>query len=161
MTAVGCLVLMLTLLGVVFLLVVMPLLDVRGRPQLDAERAGSIVRPSEFKPGAADLNDEGMHHLQELAPKMAGTRFPVLIERAGPPPLGIDERRRDAVVAYLEKQGFKDDGERVRVEGIFGQWYQPVLRFAAGARLRAAGRVPALAGVSLSDAAGDEVKGGR
>ncbi len=55
MTAVGCLLLTFTLVGVVFLLLVMPLFDGRSRTQLEAQRADAIIRVTDF---ARDGNSE-------------------------------------------------------------------------------------------------------
>jgi hypothetical protein len=129
MTAVGCLVLTLTLIGVVFLLVVMPLFDVRGRAQLEAERAGSIVRPAEFLPQSAELTQEGAHHVHEIAARLAGSHFPVLIEQnASPADRKLDERRRDSVVAELKKTGTADAAERTQTGLVVGEWYPQLLR---------------------------------
>jgi len=129
MTTLGCLTLTLTLVGVLFLLLLMPMLDARSREQIEAERAGSIVRRWEFKPNAAELEEPGVEHLRRLAPRMGETRFPVLIEPvAAGEDGGLNQKRRDAVVDALKKEGAADAGERTQVVPIVGEWYPQVLR---------------------------------
>jgi hypothetical protein len=129
MTAAGCLVLLLTLFGVLFLLLAMPLLDVRSRIQLEADRAGSIVRLQEFQPGTANLNAEGTAHLKALAPQMEGAHFPVLVEQSsGAGAVDLDRRRRDAVIAELKLDGEKDAAERTQTGPVVGEWYPQLLR---------------------------------
>jgi predicted dehydrogenase len=129
MTAAGCLVLLLTLFGVLFLLLAMPLFDLRSRVQVEAERSNAIVRLREFHSGTARLTAEGDAHVKELAPRMNGNRFPVLVEQAPQPGAAdLDRRRRDAVVNALKQDGEQDAGERTQVGPIVGEWYPHLLR---------------------------------
>jgi hypothetical protein len=122
-------VLVLTLFGVLFLLLAMPLFDLRSRIQVEAERANAVVRMKEFHAGAAKLNEEGVSHLKELAPRMNGERFPVLVEQSpGQGAIDLDRHRRDAVVAELKRNGEQDAGDRTQVGPVVGQWYPQVLR---------------------------------
>jgi hypothetical protein len=129
MTALGCLTLILTLVGILFLLLLMPLLDARSRDQIEAERAGSIVRRAEFKPNSAELDPSGVDHLRRLAPKMGEMRFPVLIEpTSAAEDRALNEKRRDAVVEALKKQGVDDAAQRTQVVPTVGEWYPHALR---------------------------------
>jgi predicted dehydrogenase len=129
MTAVGCLLLTFTLLGVVFLLLVMPLFDVRSRTQIEADRADAIIRASDFAPATATVNTRGSKHLRDLAARMEGNRFPILIaESKGPGGRQLGERRRDAVVALLKKEGAKEVAERTQIGPVVGEWYPHVLQ---------------------------------
>jgi len=129
MTAVGCLLMTFTLMGVVFLLLVMPLFDVRNRTQIEAERANAIIRASDFAPATATVNSRGTKHLRELAARMEGNRFPILIaESKGPGGRQLSERRRDAVVAVLKKEGAKEAAERTQIGPVVGEWYPHVLQ---------------------------------
>lgn len=129
MTAVGCLLMTFTLFGVVFLLLVMPLFDVRSRTQIDAARAGAIVRPTDFAPATATLNAKGTAHVRKLAARMEEDRFPVLIaESKGPDGRRLSERRRDAVVALLSKEGVKGGAERTQIGPVVGEWYPRALQ---------------------------------
>ena len=129
MTAVGCLLLTFTLVGVVFLLLVMPLFDVRSRAQIEAERAGSIIRVTDFAPGTATVNTQGTAHLRKLAARMEESHFPVLISEArGAEGRRLSERRRDAVVAVLSKEGVKGAAERTQIGPVVGEWYPFVLQ---------------------------------
>lgn len=129
MTALGCLTLTLTLVGVLFLLLLMPMLDTRSRNQIEAERADGILRRSEFNAEAAALNAEGTHHLRRLAPRMGETRFPVLIEpTVAAEDQALNQKRRDVVVDALKKQGVEDAAQRTQVAPIVGEWYPQALR---------------------------------
>jgi hypothetical protein len=129
MTALGCLTLTLTLVGVLFLLLLMPLLDARSRDQIEAERAGGIVRRDEFKPQSAELNESGIEHLRLLAPRMGETRFPVLIEQASASEdRALNQKRQDVVVDAIKKHGVDDAAQRTQVVPIVGQWYPQALR---------------------------------
>jgi hypothetical protein len=129
MTALGCLTLTLTLVGVLFLLLLMPLLDTRSRDQIEAERAGGIVRRSEFNSQAAALNEAGIEHLRRLAPRMSETRFPVLIEAVtAAEDRALNQKRRDAVVDALKRQNVDDAAQRTQVAAIVGEWYPQTLR---------------------------------
>ena len=161
MTAVGCLLLTFTLVGVVFLLLVMPLFDVRSRTQLEAQRADAIIRVTDFAPATATLNVKGTAHVRRIASRMEEGRFPVLIaEIKGADGLRLSERRRDAVIAQLKKEGVKDAAERTQVESIVGEWYPQRAAVRPRARLFALGPVSDLAGVRVADAAGNKVTDG-
>jgi predicted dehydrogenase len=124
MTAAGCLMLTFTLVGVVFLLLVMPLFDVRTRTQIDAQRADAIVRATDFVPGTATLNAQGTTHVQNIGSRMGDGRFPVLIaEYKGAGARHLSERRREAVVAALSKDGIKGAAERTQIGPVSGEWY--------------------------------------
>jgi hypothetical protein len=129
MTAFGCLTLTLTLVGVLFLLLLMPLLDVRSRAQIEAERADAIVRRDEFKPQSAELNESGADHIRQLAAHLGESRFPILIEQSpGSDDRGLDQRRRDFVTNAIKKDGGPDATERTQVAPIVGEWYPQALR---------------------------------
>jgi predicted dehydrogenase len=129
MTAVGCLLMTFTLFGVVFLLLVMPLFDVRSRTQIEAERAGAIIRPTDFAPATATLNTRGTDHVRKVAARMEEGRFPILIaESKAPGARRLSERRRDAVVALLSKEGIKGAAERTQIGPVVGEWYPQVLQ---------------------------------
>jgi hypothetical protein len=129
MTAVGCLLMTFTLFGVVFLLLVMPLFDVRSRMQIEAERAGAIIRPTDFAPATATLNTQGTDHVRKVAARMEADRFPILIaESKAPGAHRLSERRRDAVVALLSKEGIKGAAERTQIGSVVGEWYSQVLQ---------------------------------
>ena len=129
MTALGCLTLTLTLVGVLFLLLLMPLLDARSRTQIEAERADAIIRRVEFKPQTAELNELGSDHISRLAPHLGESRFPVLIEQSSPSDdRPLDQRRRDFVIDAIKKDGGGDATERTQIAPIVGEWYPQALR---------------------------------
>jgi hypothetical protein len=128
MTAAGCLMLTFTLVGVVFLLLVMPLFDVRSRTQIEAQRAGAIVRATDFAPATAALNEQGSDHVHKIAARLDEGRFPILIaEYKGADGRHLAERRRDAVVAVLAKGGAKGAAERTQIGPVIGEWYPVAL----------------------------------
>jgi hypothetical protein len=115
--------------GVLFLLLLMPMLDARSRDQIESERAGGIVRRTEFQPQTAQLTEAGIDHLKLLAPKMGETRFPVLIETVAPQDdAALNQKRRDAVVGELKRRGIDDAAQRTQVVPIVGEWYPQALR---------------------------------
>jgi predicted dehydrogenase len=129
MTAAGCLMLTFTLVGVVFLLLVMPLFDVRNRTQIEATRADAIIRVTDFAPATAALNDQGARRVQKIAARFDEGRFPILIaEYKGADGRRLAERRRDAVVAGLTKDGIVGAAERTQVAPVVGEWYPIALQ---------------------------------
>jgi predicted dehydrogenase len=129
MTAVGCLVITLTLVAVVFLLLVMPLLDRRPRVQKEAERAGSVVPRVDFAEGSAQLTAVGRKQVREVAARNAGSSSPVLIEEGGGPGNPqLDEQRCATVIALLKDQGMQDAAERTQLAPVVGQWYPKLLK---------------------------------
>jgi len=129
MTAAGCLMLTFTLVGVVFLLLVMPLFDVRSRTQIEAQRADAIIRATDFAAATATLNDQGSDHVQKIAAHLDDGRFPVLIaEYKSTDGRHLAERRRDAVVAALAKDGVKGAAERTQIGPVVGEWYPLALQ---------------------------------
>ncbi len=124
MTAAGCLMLTFTLVGVVLLLLVMPLFDVRSRTQIEAQRADAIIRATDFAAATAKLNDQGLDHVQKIVAHLDEGRFPILIaEYKGADGRHLAERRRDAVVIALTKEGVKGAVERTQIGPVVGEWY--------------------------------------
>jgi predicted dehydrogenase len=124
MTAAGCLMLTFTLVGVVLLLLVMPLFDVRSRTQIEAQRADAIIRATDFAAATAKLNDQGLDHVQKIVAHLDEARFPILVaEYKGADGRHLAERRRDAVVIALTKEGVKGAVERTQIGPVVGEWY--------------------------------------
>lgn len=68
--------------------------------------------------------------MRRIASRMEEGRFPLLIaEIRGADGRRLSERRRDAVIAQLKKEGVKDAAERTQVGPIVGEWYPHVLQF--------------------------------
>lgn len=129
MTAAGCLMLTFTLVGVVFLLLVMPLFDLRSRAQIEAHRADAIIRATDFTPGTANLNAQGVDHVKKIASRMDEGRFPIFVaEYPGANGRNLSERRRDAVIAALAKDGVKGAAERTQAGPVVGEWYPYALQ---------------------------------
>ena len=77
-------------------------------------------------------------------------RFPILIaEYKGADGRHLAERRRDAVVAALKKDGVKGAAERTQIGPVVGEWYPFALEFVARAGLFAAGDLPGPADLRL------------
>jgi hypothetical protein len=67
--------------------------------------------------------------LRKLAARMEESHFPVLISEArGADGRRLSERRRDAVVAVLSKEGVKGAAERTQIGPVVGEWYPFVLQ---------------------------------
>lgn len=99
MTAIGCGLLMLTLLGLLALLAVGALLDRRSPEVVRAENVGFFIDTSEFDRGRAELTAQGLSHLEAITVQADRHQVPVLVGRSDPAavkPLDEDRRRRVA-----------------------------------------------------------------
>ncbi len=127
MTAIGCGVISFTFFAVILLLLATTLFDVRGRQQIEAERAGGVIAVSEFARGTAEPLPEGREHLKELAKRMPAGRFTVLVEQSETEP-ELDDLRREAVVAALKEFGVSDPEQRTVSAPIEGRWFATALK---------------------------------
>ncbi len=90
--------------------------------QTNAEAADFVFYRNEFAAGTAELTPVGRDHLLEVAARMPGTPFPVLIERSehnAQPEL--DALRREMVVRLLVRLGNPDASERTFVSPAYGR----------------------------------------
>lgn len=82
--------------------------------EANGEAADFVVNRSDFEPGSTDLSLAGRDHILEIGARMAGTPFPVLVERSEADP-DIDTKRRSVVVEVLTQLGNADAEQRVMV----------------------------------------------
>lgn len=129
MTAIGCGVLTFTLFAVISLLIATPLLDMRDRKQVEAERAGAVIVDSDFEPASSTLSPSGRVHLEAVAGKMRADRFEVLVARV-PGNSELNVARRNSVVEELSRHSAPNADSRTVVAEIQGQWLAKVLRIA-------------------------------
>lgn len=131
MTAIGCGVLVFTLIALVAFLIIGTLLDNRDQVVVRAEAAGFLIRADEFGERSAELTPEGKRHLQQIAPRMSDLSIPVVIEQvedAGA--AGLNPRRRQTVVEVLKEHGVADAADRTIVVSTGGQLFGRFLQFA-------------------------------
>ena len=129
MTAIGCGVLMLTLLGVIALLILGSALDARSSVERAADKADTIFYEHEFEPGEADLSEAGETHWKRVASARTDpAMIPIVIEQTGEETLL--ERRRQVLVDRLRAEGVPHASERVEVHSLQGPWLERIMLIA-------------------------------
>ncbi|MEX2287835.1 MAG: hypothetical protein WD648_12150 [Planctomycetaceae bacterium] len=131
MTAIGCSLLFLTLFGVVFVLIGGTVFDPRETAEIKAEHAGAILYDDDFVPGSAELIETAQNRLNEIARRMPGSTFPVIVEQsADERGAALDEARRLAVVGQLKAAGAPDAEQRTIVARLRGRGFQACMQVA-------------------------------
>jgi myo-inositol 2-dehydrogenase/D-chiro-inositol 1-dehydrogenase len=106
MTAMGCGLLMLTLVMMLALLGLGALLASRDRAVRDAEAAGLLLRETDFVAGQAALSASGLAMVDRIAERLRETQKSAYLEPASDPvDAELDQRRRQTLVAALTQQG--------------------------------------------------------
>jgi len=128
MTAIGCALLSLTLFAVVFVLMFGILFDPRKTVELRAERADSIVSQESFSENSPELTAAANARLNEIAERMSGSSFPVLVEKS---PTGdsspLDIERRETVVRTLKDANAPDADERTTLAPVEGRRFHLIM----------------------------------
>ena len=83
MTTVGCLLLMLTLLGLMALLGLGAILDPTSTRAGRATRVGFLVAEAAFRPGTPDLTDSGRAQLEQVSGRFEHVHAPVVVAATG------------------------------------------------------------------------------
>lgn len=134
MTAIGCGLLSLTLLGLLALLVVGAMLERRSPEQVRAENADFFIETSEFSAGTAEFTAAGLSHLERIAGQADQHNVPVLIGRSRPDELQpLDEQRRLQVAQMLSELGVRGAESRTQIAPADSpkvHWLMRVLRIA-------------------------------
>lgn len=82
--------------------------------ETNGEAADFVINVCDFEPGSADLSAAGRDHILEVGARMAGTPFPILVERSDEGG-EIDSRRKQIVTEVLTQLGNADAAQRVMV----------------------------------------------
>lgn len=122
MTAVGCGVLLWTLLTAIAALVMAAVADPRDREYRTSSSAGFVLEHQHFVPGKKDLTETGLDRLSRLAAAWSSVSPVLLIEATQDAPL--DERRLKNVTNFLQGMNIRHPEERVHVRHFSGKWFR-------------------------------------
>lgn len=125
MTALGCSLLSLTLLGVVLALLIGAVFDPRDAMQRQSEAAGFVLEQEAFETGAAELTVAGERQLQDISVRLRETPAEIIVESPLPgAAAALDEARRSAVVEFLREEASRELDSRVVVRPLAGRGFQ-------------------------------------
>jgi hypothetical protein len=133
MTAIGCGVLVLTLLGIIAVLIAGAALDPRNTTEIMAEAADSIVALEEFENRSPNLTPAGRKRVADIAGRARsrpGRRFPVLVEEATNADAQLNERRRQNVVKLLLDAGVDRADDAAVLAPVRGRKFGTAMRIA-------------------------------
>jgi len=106
MTAMGCGLLVLTLVLMLALLGLGAMLASRDRAVRDAESAGLLLRETDFVAGQAALSESGIAIVDRIAERLKEAQKSAYLEpTTDPADAELDQRRRQTLVEQLTKQG--------------------------------------------------------
>lgn len=128
MAAVGCLLLLLTLLGLVVLLILGAALDPTATRAGRAARVGFLLEDGDFHADAATLSAAGTDHLERIAGRIEHVRVPIVVAATGNPDL--DKDRRTVVENQLARRDVRVPQGRIITDKPPAQWVQTLLQFA-------------------------------
>jgi len=128
MAAVGCLLLLLTLLGLVVLLILGAALDPTSTRAGRAARVGFLLEDIDFHADAATLSAAGTDHLERIAGRIEHVRVPIVVAATGNPDL--DKDRRTVVENQLARRDVRVPQGRIITDKPPAQWVQTLLQFA-------------------------------
>ncbi len=128
MAAVGCLLLLLTLLGLVVLLILGAALDPTSTRAGRAARVGFLLEDVDFHADAATLSAAGTDHLERIAGRIEHVRVPIVVAATGNPDL--DKDRRTVVENQLARRDVRVPQGRIITDKPPAQWVQTLLQFA-------------------------------
>ena len=128
MAAVGCLLLLLTLLGLVVLLVLGAALDPTSTRGGRAARVGFLLESDDFLDDTATLSDNGTDHLERIAGRIEHVRVPIVVAATGNSDL--DNGRRAVIEDELDRRSVHVPEGRVITDKPPAKWAQTLLQFA-------------------------------
>ena len=128
MAAVGCLLLLLTLLGLVVLLVLGAALDPTSTRGGRAARVGFLLENDDFLDDTATLSDDGTDHLERIAGRIEHVRVPIVVAATGNSDL--DNGRRAVIEDELDRRSVHVPEGRVITDKPPAKWAQTLLQFA-------------------------------
>ena len=124
MTAIGCAVAGLTLMGFFALLTVGAMLDPRDAQQRVAEGAGLVLHQGGSS--RSDLDESQLRELERIRANYRVSPTAILVEGTSREDTAAEGRRR-AVVADLVRAGYSDAETRVVIRPLRGQWFAKAL----------------------------------
>jgi hypothetical protein len=128
MSATGCGLMLLTLMGVVALLTAGALFDPRETLQRNTESAGLVVRSVDFVEGSSELRPEAQARLQPAMGQMRHNTFPVWLEPTGT--AEVDQSRREELLRRMIAVGTPNPAARLEVRPLRGVWFSSVMTLA-------------------------------
>ena len=128
MSAVGCLLLMLTLLGLIVLLVLGAVLAPGATRSGRAAKVDFLINDAEFENRKVEPLPNGRKHLQAIQRRMSHVDAPLVIEASGDPDL--DSARVALIRKWLIENGQAGQVDRVVVEPTLPSWKPIVLQIA-------------------------------
>ena len=128
MAAVGCLLLLLTLLGLVVLLVLGAALDPTSTRAGRAARVGFLLENDDFLDNTATLSEAGTDHLERIAGRIEHVRVPIVVSATGNSDL--DNGRRAVVEDELDRRSIGVREGQVITDKPPAKWAQRLLKFA-------------------------------
>ena len=128
MAAVGCLLLLLTLLGLVVLLVLGAVLDPTGTRGGRAEQVGFLLKDDAFQSGSRDLSQDGARQLKQIAGRIRHVRVPIVVATTSN--AALDEGRRSEIQSQLDQQGIQVTPGRIVIDTPPAAWMQTLLGIA-------------------------------
>ena len=128
MSAVGCLLLLLTLLGLVALLVLGALLDPTNTRGGRADRVGFLLEQHDFQAEFSSLSESGEKHLDRIAGRAEHVHIPIVVAATSNKALDID--RRTEVEAQLDRRGIRVAQGRIVIDTPPAAWTQALLKIA-------------------------------
>ncbi|MEC7557142.1 MAG: hypothetical protein VYA32_08195 [Planctomycetota bacterium] len=128
MAAVGCLLLLLTLLGLVILLVLGAVLDPTGTRGGRADQVGFLLKDDAFQPDSSDLSQDGAQQLKQIAGRIHHVRVPIVVAATSNTPL--DDDRRSEIEKQLDQQGIQVTPGRIVIDTPPAAWMQTLLGIA-------------------------------
>lgn len=128
MAAVGCLLLLLTLLGLVVLLILGAALDPTATRAGRAARVGFLLEDGDFHADAATLSAAGTDHLERIAGRIEHVRVPIVVAATGN--AGLDNDRRTVVENQLNRRDVRVPQGRIITDKPPAQWAQTLLQLA-------------------------------
>ena len=128
MAAVGCLLLLLTLLGLVVLLLLGALLDPTKTRSGRADRVGFLLVDNDFQQRSQNLSTNGNQQLELIAGRIEHVQVPVVVAASNNATL--DQKRRDEIEAELDRRGIRVAPGRVVIDAPPAAWTRTLLKIA-------------------------------
>ena len=129
MTAIGCGMLMLTLVLMLALLGLGSLLESRDRAVRDAENAGLLLKESDFESQAAVLTPQAETRLARMAERLKEEPKSAYLEPSSDPPnTELDQRRRAKIVERLANLGVEAADHRTLLAAAVSTGWDTLMR---------------------------------
>ncbi len=128
MAAVGCLLLMLTLVGLVAQLLLGALFDPTATRAGRADRVGFLLGPDDFLPSSEQLSQDGINQLEQIAGRIEFVQVPVVIAASNDKHL--DHQRMASVRQALQQQNRVVAENRIVIDPAPPAWTDNLLRIA-------------------------------